>query len=193
MCSGLLSGILICNQRRRSYTAGVRVLHGSIRRTGEDIMSELELGNTLYKLYHTVVKLEATELRDNKNCADLTVNELNLIECIRSLTKGNDGPKISSIASELDITRPSTTVAVNKLCSKRIAEKSECSNDGRSVKVKLTAKGEKAYNAHHTFQNSLIKSAKQDMSEEEYGKIADSLGKLCVFLNSKVENSETNE
>ena len=68
-------------------------------------MKEIELGNALYKLYHTVIRLEAAEIKDNKNCSDLTVNELNLLECIRSLTKGNDGPTISSIAAAQEMVR----------------------------------------------------------------------------------------
>ena len=150
-------------------------------------MKDIEFGSALYRLYHTVVKLESEDIKDNKSCTDLTVNELNLIECIRDLTKGNDGPTISSIASALDITRPSTTVAVNKLCSKKIAAKTDCANDGRSVRVKLTAKGEKAYAAHHSFQTSLVKSAKQAMSEAEWNKISESLSALLEFLDSKTD------
>lgn len=153
-------------------------------------MNEFELGSVLYRLYHTSVKLEADELKDNKNCAELTVNELNLIECIRTLTKGNEGPTISLIASMLDITRPSTTVAVNKLVSKKIVAKTESATDGRSVKVKLTQKGEKAYNAHHTFQNSLLKALKQDHTEAEYKKLAESLSKLDEFLTSRASENE---
>ena len=156
-------------------------------------MSELELGSTLYKLYHAAVKLEAFDIKDNKNCTDLTVNELNLIECIRALTKGSDGPTISAIASALDITRPSTTVAVNKLCNKKITVKNECASDGRSVRVKLTPKGEKAYSAHHAFQNSLVKSVKQTFTEEEFKNMAESLTKLREFLESKTEVSDPEE
>ncbi len=153
----------------------------------------MEFGRSLYKLYHSAVKLEAAEVKDNKNCADLTVNELNLIECIRSLTKGSDGPTISSIASELDITRPSTTVAVNKLVNKKIVTKTECANDGRSVRVKLTPKGEKAYSAHHSYQNALVKEAKQYFSESDYKAIESSISKLLDFFGSKAENVEPNE
>ena len=156
-------------------------------------MNEIEFGRSLYKLYHSTVKLEAEELKDNKNCADLTVNELNLIESIRSLTKGNEGPTISSIASELDITRPSTTVAVNKLVSKKIVTKTECANDGRSVRVKLTAKGEKAYSAHHSYQNALVKEAKEFFSEDDYKAIEDSMSKLLTFFGSKAENVDAKE
>lgn len=156
-------------------------------------MNDIEFGRSLYKLYHGAVKLETAEVKDNKNCADLTVNELNLIECIRSLTKGQDGSTISAIASELDITRPSTTVAVNKLVNKKIVTKSECANDGRSVRVKLTAKGEKAYSAHHSYQNALAKEAKQYFSEADYKAVETGINKLLEFFNSKFENTESDE
>lgn len=161
---------IICSMRRQ--------------KDNKDKMSELQFSSTLYKLYHTLAKLEENELKDNKICKELTVNELNLVECIRSLTKKNsDGPTISDIASELDITRPSTTVAVNKLCSKDYAVKNTSSKDGRSVLVKLTEKGEKAYSVHHSFQNTLLKTAREEMSEEEFNKIRDSLSTMYNFLD----------
>lgn len=156
-------------------------------------MTDTEFGSALYKLYHTLVKIESAELKDNKNCSDLTVNELNLIECIRTLTKNGDGPTISMIASALDITRPSTTVAVNKLSSKKIVTKTECANDGRSVRVKLTARGEKAYSAHHSFQTAFIRSAKSEMSESEWENISGSISRLMDFLESKSDPSDMTE
>ena len=152
-------------------------------------MNEIEFGSTLYKLYHMTVKLESYELRDNKYCAGLTVNELNLIECIRSLTKGSVGPTISSIASELDITRPSTTVAVNKLCTKKIVTKTDCANDGRSVRVRLTAKGEKAYNAHRSFQDSLTEDIRAKFTVKEFNDLTKGLSKLCTFLGNAVSDA----
>lgn len=153
-------------------------------------MSETGFSSSLYKIYHSAVKLEGDSVKDNKNCAELTVNELNLIECIRTLTKGSEGPTISAIANELDITRPSTTVAVNKLVAKKIVTKSECASDGRSVRVKLTAKGEKAYSVHHSYQNALLKDAKIYFTEEEFTKISESIKLLGKFFDSKLEDSE---
>ncbi len=152
-------------------------------------MSEIEFGSTFYKLYHMVVKLESYELRNNKNCADLTVNELNLIECIHSLTNESEGPTISSIASELDITRPSTTVAVNKLCTKKFAKKIPCANDGRSVRVSLTEKGRKAYNAHRSFQDSLTEDIRAKFSAREFSELNKKLSKLCTFFSDSVSDA----
>lgn len=156
-------------------------------------MNDIEFGRSLYKLYHGATKLEAEAVKDNKNCAELTVNELNLIECIRSLTKGSEGPTISAIANELDITRPSTTVAVNKLVNKKIAAKTASSSDGRSVRVKLTPKGEKAYSAHHSFQNTLVKEAKSYFSEDDYKTLGESIEKLIKFFGEKLDNTDIDE
>lgn len=177
----------ICRVKMSGIFSHDITLYQRIIQTGETAMKEIELGNALYKLYHTVIRLEAAEIKDNKNCSDLTVNELNLLECIRSLTKGNDGPTISSIAAALDITRPSTTVAVNKLCAKKMTDKTDCTSDGRSVRVKLTAKGEKAYSVHHSFQTALVKSAKQEMSEQGWSVLTESIQKLTEFLDTKSE------
>ncbi len=154
-------------------------------------MNESEFGSVLYKIYHSAVKLEAEDLKDNKACAGLTVNELNLIECIRSLTKGTNGPTISAIAKELDITRPSTTVAVNKLVSKKMVIKTDSTSDGRSVRAKLSAKGEKAYAAHHSYQIALIKEARKHFSENEFKVISDSLTKLNRFFDDELKNSDS--
>ena len=151
-------------------------------------MNDIEFGSSLYRLYHSVVKLEDAAVGDNKNCTGLTVNELNLIDCVHRLSKGSEGPSISAIANELEITRPSTTVAVNKLVSKEIVTKSECEKDGRSVRVKLTPKGEKAYSTHHTFQNNLTKEARKQFSEEEYKNIVNAVCALSKFFDEKIEN-----
>jgi|GEM_PF-5728076 len=150
-------------------------------------MTEAEYGSSLYRLYHSITKLEAANLEDNKACENLTVNELNLIECIKNLTKGSGGPTISAIASELDITRPSTTVAVNKLLNKKIVSKTACSNDGRSVKVKLTAKGERAYSAHHAFQEELLAETRDHFSKNDFKTVQSGLGMLSAFLTNKLD------
>ncbi|MCR4780336.1 MAG: MarR family transcriptional regulator [Ruminiclostridium sp.] len=149
-------------------------------------MSEMEFGSCLYKLYHSAVKLESSAIEDNKNCTELTVNELNLIEAIRRLSKGSETPTISAIANEMNITRPSTTVAVNKLERKDIVTKNGCEKDGRSVRVKLTQKGEKAYSAHHSYQNTLAKDIKKSFSEEDYKAITTGLSKLAKFFEDSL-------
>ena len=155
-------------------------------------MADLELSKALLKLYHNMMKLEDMKLQSTRTL-NLTINELHLIECIRELTKGNDGPTISEVAFKLDITRPSTTVAVNKLVLKKFVEKTGCVSDGRSVRVKLTAKGEKAFETHKKYHSDLAKTVKACFDKEEYKLLSASLQKLDKFFEEKIEEADKEE
>ncbi len=146
---------------------------------------ELDFTKILGRLHHDSVKLENAVLR-NDRASNLTVNEIHLIECIKLSTKGGEGPTISSIASQLDITRPSATVAVNKLETKKFVEKTGCANDGRSVRVKLTAKGDKAYSALKKHNSNLAAELKERFSDEERQQLAAYFEKLEEFFDEKL-------
>ncbi len=153
---------------------------------------ELDFTKLLNKLHHNVLKLEDISLAGDRNI-NLTVNEIHLIECIKLATKSGEGPTISAIASRLDITRPSTTVAVNKLEAKKYVEKSGCANDGRSVRVKLTSKGDKAYSflkKHHT---NLAAELKELFTDEEREQLGVAFEKLNDFFAEKVSASDSDE
>ena len=150
-------------------------------------MKDIEFGSFLYKLYHNSVKLESYRMKGDKECRSLTVNELNLIECIHTLTSGGMGPTISSIADELGITRPSTTVAVNKLAKKEMVSKTGSESDGRSVRVALTESGEKAYKAHISYQRALVKELKSRFSEDEYSTLITELEKIGTYFEEALD------
>lgn len=154
-------------------------------------MSEKELTKAISKLSRTAVKHEELTLKAERSF-NLTINELNLIECIRAAMEGNEGPTVSTIAANLDITRPSATVAINKLLAKKYVEKSGCSNDGRSVRVKLTAKGEKVYNIHKGYQDNLRKELVGEFGGE-FDTVLDSICKLVEYLENKCEELEAEE
>lgn len=153
---------------------------------------ENEITKLLRQLNHNAVKLEGYTIRTDRNL-NLTLNEIHLIECIKLSTKSGEGPTISAIASQLDITRPSTTVAVNKLVAKKYVEKSPCANDGRSVRVKLTQKGDKAYSALKKHHSGLGDTLRQRYSEEECNQIADSIEKLNAFFTEILDERENEE
>lgn len=157
----------------------------------EKNMNEFGFNNTLVKLYHNTTRLEELTLSLERS-VNLTINEIRLIECVKSGTKGGEGPTISAIAAEMNITRPSATVAINKLTAKKYVEKSGCSNDGRSVRVMLTDKGDKAYNMHRKYHKNLIEEMKQSFGEDEFNNINAVCEKLGAFFAEKVEAAEEN-
>ena len=157
-------------------------------------MSEFnfEFDKLLCKIHHNLMKLEEKTLCVDKNI-NLTVNELHLLECIKNGTKGEDGPTISAIATELDITRPSTTVAVNKLTTKKYVEKIGCVNDGRSVRIKLTSKGEKAYAMYCDYRKEIGEELSACLKEDERKLLAAALDKVNVFYADKISEKESEE
>ena len=151
-----------------------------------------EFDKLLCKIHHNMMKLEEKTLCIDKNL-NLTVNELHLLECIKNGTKGDDGPTISAIAADLDITRPSTTVAVNKLTAKKYVEKIGCVNDGRSVRIKLTSKGEKAYTMYCDYRQEIGAALSDCFKEDEKKLLAAALDKINVFYDGKLSEKEAEE
>ncbi len=157
-------------------------------------MSEnnFEFDRILSKLNHNIMKLEELSLCVERNL-NLTINELHLLECIQKATKGEDGPTISAIAAELDITRPSTTVAVNKLKDKKYVEKIGCVNDGRSVRIKLTPKGKKIYALHAEYHENMAAALNECFTEEEKLAFAAQLQKISDFYAEKISEKDSEE
>ena len=91
----------------------------------EDFSSTLN--EILVEVYHNILKMEEQTLKNMGN-VQLSINEMHLIESVGK--KGDSGLTVSELASALRITRPSATVAVNKLEKKGYVEKRNCENDG---------------------------------------------------------------
>ena len=84
----------------------------------------------LVEIYRNVQILEQNELK--KQRLNISINEMHMIELI---AKGKTGMTVSEIAQQLKVTKPSVTVAVNKLGQKGYCEKQRLPGDGRAVQV----------------------------------------------------------
>ena len=84
----------------------------------------------LVEIYRNVQILEQNELK--KQRLNISINEMHMIELI---AKGKTGMTVSEIAQQLKVTKPSVTVAVNKLVQKGYCEKQRLPGDGRAVQV----------------------------------------------------------
>lgn len=98
-----------------------------------------DLNELLVEIYRNIEILEESELK--KSRLNLSISEMHMIELI---AKAGGGMTVSEIAGRLKVTRPSVTVAVNKLVQKGYCEKRRREDDGRAVAVILTGAGEKA-------------------------------------------------
>lgn len=121
-----------------------------------------DLNNFLVNTFNTILKLEESIIHHDNN-TPLTISELHLIAAIED----ESGSTISQIASRLNITLASVTVAVNKLIKKGFLVKNKNINDGRSVFINLTESGKKMNEYHNMFHANMISSISEKLTEDE--------------------------
>lgn len=112
---------------------------------------------------------------------DISVTEIHTIEAI-----GIEHLKsMSEIASELNITVGTLTIAINNLVKKGYVERQKSDNDRRVVKISLTKKGRLVHRIHEKFHNDMVLSCVQGLNDEETSILVQSLDKLNNFFKDK--------
>lgn len=148
-----------------------------------------ELNDLLSDAFWSVLKIEE-QMANMAVQGDLSISELHLIEAVSK--DKEHGRSISEIATDLQITLSSVTVAVNKLQKKGYVEKIKSAQDGRQVFVKLTRMGQKVNAGHMYFHENMVRNVSEDMSEEEKEILIRAMKNLNRFFKRKLEpRSET--
>lgn len=144
-----------------------------------------ELNQILVETFRSILKVEEQMLK-NSDKIDLSISELHLLESVGKTDANENGRTISSIADDLDITLPSVTIAINKICKKGYVEKFRCENDGRVVYVKLTKLGNKVNKAHQYFHEKMVREITKGLSDDEKNVMLKGIAKLNAFFKKKI-------
>ena len=144
-------------------------------------MFSTELNDLLVEIYRNIQILEESELK--KNRLNLSINEMHLIELI---AKGGAGMTVSEIAQQLKVTKPSVTVAVNKLVQKGYCEKRRMEDDGRAVLVALTPTGRKVDAFHRRCHRSMIREISDDLTEAEKADLLRTMSRINSYFRTKI-------
>ena len=147
-----------------------------------DAFSE-QLNEILVDTFRCILKVEEKAIRSSEK-VNLTISEMHLIESVGK--KGRPGSTIGDIASDLSITPPSVTVAINKLMKKGYVRKVRCENDGRVVHVTLTDLGKKVDAVHRYFHETMVRSVAKELSEDEKNAMYKGILKLNAFFKRKL-------
>ena len=145
-----------------------------------------QLNSLLVDTFRNILKVEQELVQ--RSGTDLSINELHMLEAV-SKNRIN-GRTISDLASEMDISAPSVTVAVNKLQSKGYVMKDKCESDGRMVYVRLTKLGSKTNAAHQYFHQSLVRSVTRELEPNEQQAMYKGIVKLDEFFKKKLNQTE---
>lgn len=111
---------------------------------------------------------------------DLTNNDMHIIEAVGL----GDGNNMSTIAKKLGITVGSLTTSMNSLVNKKYAVRHRSEEDRRIVNIKLTEKGEKAYNHHAEFHRKMVEAVVETLDEEEIPVLTKALDNLYHFFKT---------
>ena len=122
-----------------------------------------DLNELLVEIYRNIEILEESELKKSR---------LNL--------------SISEIAERLKVTRPSVTVAVNKLVQKGYCEKRRREDDGRAVAVALTKAGRKVEAFHARCHRSMIREISDDLTENEMAELLRTMSRINTYFRTKI-------
>lgn len=142
------------------------------------VMSDL-----LVEIYYDVLRLEELALKKD-TATSLSINEMHLIEIVGSATE--EGVTISELAERLHVSRPSVTVAVNKLQRKGFVTKRDCEKDGRVVRVFLPAEGKKIFAYHKYYHRNMVNTLYNEFSEEEKDILIRAVEKLNRYFKRSV-------
>lgn len=146
------------------------------------------LNDLLMEIYHNVLRLEEVTLKRDARL-QLSIAEMHLIECVGKAS--DSGCTVSELADSLDITRPSATVAVNKMEKKGYVTKIASKSDGRVVHVHLTREGKKVDAYHRYYHRNMIRELSKSFSEEEKRCLMEAVRKLNNFFKNSI--GEKNE
>jgi DNA-binding MarR family transcriptional regulator len=112
------------------------------------------------KISHTLGEMEELA-KEHYNLQELTLTQMHYLEVMSTLTN----PNITELASELQLTKPTVTVALDKLIEKEYVIKVQSDADRRTSHLHLTEKGRSINNmheyAHRRFAELMIESLKR--------------------------------
>lgn len=137
------------------------------------------INEVLVTLFNEIWQLERAAII-TEEFKDISNNDMHVIEAI-DLGEGNS---MTKIAKKLSITVGSLTIAMNNLVLKGYVLRERSDKDRRVVNVKLTEKGENAYNHHENYHKKMVEAVIDHLDEDETEVLIGSLKKLMYFFRN---------
>lgn len=138
------------------------------------------LNHLLVVMFNQILNIEEKALKKGP-FGNLTLSELHVIEAI-----GYDATfPMSAIATKLDVTVGTLTIAMNNLVKKGYVSRVRSETDRRVVLICLTERGKEAFLHHSAFHKEMINFTMSVLSPEEGDILIKSLEKITDYFNQK--------
>lgn len=141
-----------------------------------------QLNDLLVSTFHSIERYEERSLRAFEGL-DLSVNEAHVIEAVgHGASDYRQGISVTSVAETLGVRVPTATAAVNRLVSKGLLVKERSASDGRSINVRLTRAGRRAFRLHELFHRRMVDAIAGSLSPLERTTLMEGIQRLKAFF-----------
>jgi DNA-binding MarR family transcriptional regulator len=133
--------------------------------------------NVLSKLSNSLAEMEELA-REQSNLKELTVSQMHYLEIISQLTN----PNVTELATEMQLSKPTVTVALDKLIQKGFVDKVQSDEDRRSSHLHLTKKGMQINQTHEYAHTRFAELMAESLEPTELEQLTVLLEKLTTRL-----------
>jgi DNA-binding MarR family transcriptional regulator len=111
--------------------------------------------------------------RERYNTTGLTMTQMHYLEAIDKL----DNPSLTELSAELNLSKPTVTVAIDKLIEKGCVYKVRSDQDRRSTHLHLTENGRLLNTMHDFAHKSIAELFSKKLSQQETEKLIEIINK----------------
>ncbi len=156
---------------------------------GADAEFDRVLNEFLVSTYRAIERYEEKSLRVMGGL-DLTTSEAHMVEAVGiGMREHPEGIPVTQLAEMLDVRVPTATASVKRLMERGLLSKERSEVDGRSINVRLTQQGRRAYRLHAGFHQHMVQACAGQLTSEERRVFASSLAKLADFFNAAADET----
>ena len=137
----------------------------------------MNIEEIIEKLSQSMERYE-TETFENSPLSNLTPTQVHYLDAIFHL----EDPKVSELASHLNVSKPTVTFAVNKMEKQGFVTKIQSDDDRRFFSIHLTSKGKELAKLHDEIHKSYSDLFKQILDENELKMLESLLSKVLKEL-----------
>lgn len=125
------------------------------------------------KLSREIVEMEELA-KEQFNFNELTLTQMHYLETINQL----HNPNLTELATEMNLTKPTVKVAIDKLIEKDYIFRVQSDEDRRSAHLHLTEKGKLINRMHDSAHQNLAEMMSKNLEEVELRQLVLLLGKV---------------
>lgn len=158
--------------------------------TDDEAFSE-ELNTLLVSTFRSVERYEGRCLRSFYGMG-LSISDAHVIDAVgRGAATCPDGVTVTAVAETLGVRNPTATAAVNRLVAKGLLLKERSTGDLRSVNVRLTRDGRRAFRLHRLFHRRMVDAVAGTLPPQERSILASGIRRLKAFFEDTANGGAT--